>query len=99
MGSLGLQADSHSDVYNTKPFAYDASKAAVNAFTIHLAHELRDTPIKVNSAHPGWVQTEMGGEHAPMGVEEGAKTGVQLALLDANGPNGAYLHLGQPLPW
>jgi len=42
-----------------KVFSYDASKGGANAYTIHLAAELKDTPIKVNSAHPGWVKTEM----------------------------------------
>ena len=57
-----------------KPFGYDASKTALNAFTVHLAHALRDTNIKVNSAHPGWVKTDMGSDAAPMDVVEGAKT-------------------------
>jgi NAD(P)-dependent dehydrogenase (short-subunit alcohol dehydrogenase family) len=65
LGSLTLHADPKSPIYNAKSFAYDASKTALNAFTIHLAHELRDTPIKVNSAHPGWVKTDMGGDQAP----------------------------------
>ncbi len=46
--------------------AYDVSKSAVNAFTVHLAYELKDTKIRVNAAHPGWVKTEMGGEGATM---------------------------------
>ena len=80
-------------------FAYDVSKTALNAFTIHLAQELRGTAIKVNSAHPGWVQTEMGGSGAPVDVSEGAKTSVQLAILPDDGPTGGYFHLGKPLPW
>ena len=55
--------------------------------------------IKVNSAHPGWVKTDMGGEAAPMEVTDGAKTSVELALLGEDGPNGAYIHMGKPLPW
>ncbi len=98
-GSLTLQADPQSPVYDSKPFAYDASKVAVNAFTVHLAHALRESQIKVNSAHPGWVQTELGGGQAPMSLEDGAKTGVQLATLPADGPSGAYLHFSEPLPW
>ena len=39
-----------------KEFAYNASKTALNAYTIHLANELRETNIKVNSGHPGWVK-------------------------------------------
>ncbi|WP_414577979.1 SDR family oxidoreductase [Anabaena sp. CCY 9402-a] len=98
-GSLTLHADSNSPIYDSKPFAYNASKAAVNSFTVHLAHELRNTPVKVNSAHPGWVKTELGGEGAMMDIAEGAKTGVQLALLEDDGLSGGFFHLGQPVPW
>ncbi len=79
--------------------AYNVSKAAVNAFTVQLAYELKDTKIKVNAAHPGWVKTEMGGESAPMEIEDGAKTSVALATIGKDGPNGAYIHFGKPLPW
>jgi NAD(P)-dependent dehydrogenase (short-subunit alcohol dehydrogenase family) len=71
----------------------------LNAFTVHLAHELKDTKIKVNSAHPGWVKTDMGGEGAMLEVEAGAQTSVELATLQDSGPNGGYFHLGKPLPW
>jgi NAD(P)-dependent dehydrogenase (short-subunit alcohol dehydrogenase family) len=99
LGSLTLHATPGSPVYEAKTFAYDASKAALNAFTVHLAHELKDTKIKVNSAHPGWVKTDMGGEGAMLEVEVGAQTSVELATLQDSGPNGGYIHLGKPLPW
>jgi NAD(P)-dependent dehydrogenase (short-subunit alcohol dehydrogenase family) len=99
LGSLTLQADPNSPIYNAKSFAYDASKTALNAFTVHLAYELRDTKIKVNSAHPGWVKTDMGGDQAPMELSEGGKTSAALATLPDDGPSGGYFHLGQPLPW
>jgi NAD(P)-dependent dehydrogenase (short-subunit alcohol dehydrogenase family) len=99
LGSQTLHADPASPIYEAKSLSYDASKAALNSFTIHLAHELKDTKIKVNSAHPGWVKTDMGTDAAPMEIPEGGKTGVELALLGANGPNGGYFHLGKPLPW
>lgn len=99
LGSLSMHADPKSGIYHAKSFAYDASKTALNAFTIHLAYELRNTRVKVNSAHPGWVKTEMGGEQAPMKVEDGAKTSVALATLADDGPTGGYFHMGQPLPW
>ena len=99
LGSLTLHADPKSPIYNAKSFAYDASKTALNAFTIHLAYELRNTKIKVNSAHPGWVKTEMGGDQAPMELSEGSKTSVALATLPDNGPTGGYFHLGKPVPW
>ena len=99
LGSLTLHADPKSDIYDKKGFAYDASKTALNAFTVHLAQELRTTLIKVNSAHPGWVKTDMGGSSAPMELSEGGKTSVQLATLPDDGPTGGFFHLGQPLPW
>jgi NAD(P)-dependent dehydrogenase (short-subunit alcohol dehydrogenase family) len=99
LASNALHADPNSPIYNFKSFAYDASKSALNAFTTHLAWELRDTPIKVNSAHPGWVKTEMGTDAAPMEIPEGAKTSVELALIGADGPHGRFIHLGQELPW
>ena len=99
LGSNTLHADPNSPIANFKSFAYDASKSALNAYTIHLAWELKDTPIKVNAAHPGWVKTEMGTDAAPMEIPEGAKTSVALALLDADGPNGRFIHLGSELPW
>jgi len=99
MGSLALHSDPKSPIYGSKAFAYDASKSALNAFTIHLAHALRDSDIKVNSAHPGWVKTDMGTDAAPMDIVEGAKTSVALATLDENGPTGSYLHLGNTQPW
>src|SRR5882757_5545766 len=99
LGSQTLHATKGSFIYDAKTFAYDASKAALNSFTIHLAHELQGTKIKVNSAHPGWVKTEMGGEGAMLEIEVGAQTSVALATLPENGPNGGYIHLGETLPW
>jgi NAD(P)-dependent dehydrogenase (short-subunit alcohol dehydrogenase family) len=99
LGSLTLHADPNSEIAAVKTFAYNASKAALNAFTIHLAAELKNTNIKVNSAHPGWVKTEMGGDQAPMEIVDGAKTSVELALIGADGPNGRFIHMGKELPW
>jgi NAD(P)-dependent dehydrogenase (short-subunit alcohol dehydrogenase family) len=99
LGSNTLHSDPQSPIYDFKVAAYNVSKAAVNAYTVQLAYELRDTHIKVNAAHPGWVKTELGGEGATMELAEGAKTSVDLATLPADGPNGAYVHLGKPLPW
>lgn len=99
LGSLTLHASPESPIAPMKSMAYNASKAALNAYTIHLADALKDTKIKVNSAHPGWVKTEMGGEVAPMEIVDGAKTSVALATLGEDGPTGRYIHMGEELPW
>lgn len=99
LGSLTLHSMPNSPIDPAKGFAYNASKTALNAYTVHLAHELKDTPIKVNSAHPGWVKTELGGANAPMEVADSGKTSVRLATLDAFGPSGGFFHEADTLPW
>jgi NAD(P)-dependent dehydrogenase (short-subunit alcohol dehydrogenase family) len=98
LGSLTLHSNPEVGFGNFKAFAYNSSKTALNAFTVHLADALKDTQIKVNSAHPGEVKTDAnpGGS---LDVSEGAKTAVDLATLPADGANGGFFHLGHPLPW
>jgi NAD(P)-dependent dehydrogenase (short-subunit alcohol dehydrogenase family) len=99
LGSLAEHSDPYSTIYNVTVPAYDTSKAAVNLLTVELAHELRGTKIKVNAAHPGWVKTDMGGEMAPLELEEGAKTSVWLATLPDDGPTGGFFHLTVHMRW
>ncbi|HSI29593.1 MAG TPA: SDR family oxidoreductase [Methylophilus sp.] len=99
LGSQTLHSTPDSPIDVAKGLAYNASKTALNMFTIHLAHALKDTRIKVNSAHPGWVKTELGGPKAPMEISDSWKTSVRLATLDDNGPTGGYFHEDQALPW
>jgi NAD(P)-dependent dehydrogenase (short-subunit alcohol dehydrogenase family) len=99
LASLTLHSMPNSPIDPAKAFAYNASKTALNVYTIHLAHELRNTNIKVNSAHPGWVKTELGGANAPMEVADSGKTSIQLATLDNTGASGGFFHEGESLPW
>jgi NAD(P)-dependent dehydrogenase (short-subunit alcohol dehydrogenase family) len=98
LGSNALHADPTSPIWNFKVPAYDASKAALNSYVIHLAYELKDTPIKVNSVHPGSVVTDMN-VNGDLDLETGAKTSVDMATLPADGFTGKFVHLGQELPW
>ena len=98
LASLTEHSDPNSVIADVHALAYDASKTAVNAFTVHLAKILRDSSIKVNSAHPGSVKTDMN----PMGdlsVEDGARTAVTLAILGDDGPSGGFFYDGKALPW
>lgn len=99
LGSFGLHTDPASPIYGFKIPAYDASKSVVNSWTVHLAYELRDTPIKVNAIHPGYVQTDMNRGAGELTVADGAKSSVQMALLGDDGPSGTFTHLGKTLPW
>ena len=99
LSSLTLHSAKDSPISPAKEFAYNASKTALNAYTIHLAIELKDTKIKVNSGHPGWVKTELGGPNAPVEVEDSYKTSLRLALLDDDGPSGGLFHENEIIPW
>ncbi|NP_001169796.1 (+)-neomenthol dehydrogenase-like isoform 2 [Zea mays] len=72
---------------------YSISKLAVNAYTRLMARRLSDRPegqkIYINCFCPGWVKTAMTGWEGNVSAEEGADTGIWLALLpqetDTNG--------------
>jgi NAD(P)-dependent dehydrogenase (short-subunit alcohol dehydrogenase family) len=88
---------------------YQAAKTALNALTVLLAKELRGTRVKVNSASPGWVDTDggvpawlrtaMGGAGGAVPVEQGADTPVWLATLPDDGPTGGFFQQRQSIPW
>jgi NAD(P)-dependent dehydrogenase (short-subunit alcohol dehydrogenase family) len=98
LGSIAANADPASPIYGFKVPAYNVSKSAVNAWTVQLAHELRDTNIKVNAVHPGSVKTDMN-SHGELEVADGARTSVRMALLDDAGPNGGFVYFEDTLPW
>lgn len=98
-GSFGVHLDETHWLYALKPYAYSASKTALNQFTVFLANALSDSKIKVNAVNPGWVQTSIGSDQAPLTPEDGAKSGVAMALIDENGPTGTFSHSGEILPW
>ncbi|MFB6838019.1 SDR family oxidoreductase [Streptomyces sp. NPDC056361] len=102
LGSLTTHSDP--DSYASTPMfkslpAYSAAKSAVNSWTVHLAYELRDTPIKVNAVHPGYTRTDLNDGAGDLDVADGATSSVLMALLDADGPTGTYTHQGAPVPW
>ena len=99
LGSLAEGSDSNWPFYGVNTAAYNSSKSALNGLTVAFAKELRDTPIKINSACPGWVQTDLGGANAPRSLEEGPRIFVTLATLPADGPTGGFFDENGPLPW
>ena len=99
LGSLTLNSDPSSPFAAVKYLAYNTSKSAVNAITVQFAYELRDTPIKVNAADPGYVATDMNRHQGVRSVEQGAATPVRLATLPSSGPTGGYFNDEGPVPW
>jgi NAD(P)-dependent dehydrogenase (short-subunit alcohol dehydrogenase family) len=77
---------------------YRVSKAALNAVTRILSNELEEDGVKVNSACPGFVATDMGGPFgAKKTVEDGAAGIVWLATLPDDGPSGGFFRDGKPI--
>ena len=99
LGSLTQNSDPNWAFSAVKPLAYNSSKTALNAFTVILAHELKDTNIKVNSADPGYTATDLNGNSGTKTVAEGASIIVDLATLDENGATGSYFDDQGVLPW
>ena len=99
LGSLSQQSDPEHEFYHHKVFLYNASKTAVNALTVHLAYELRDTAIKVNSADPGFTATDLNGFQGTRTVEQAATVVVRLAELPKEGPTGGFFDENGVLPW
>ena len=99
LGSLTLHGDPDWEFYEVKPLAYNASKTALNAFTVILAHELKDTNIKVNSADPGFTATDLNGNQGYKTVEQGASIITDLAVLRESGATGSYFDDQGVLPW
>jgi len=97
LGSLTQISSGQAGAWATA--GYCSSKAALNMLTVVAAMQLKETRVKVNSAHPGWVKTDMGGKDAQLEVSEGAKTAVRLATLPDDGPTGGYFHMEKTIPW
>lgn len=78
--------------------AYRMSKAALNAATRIFALEASGD-VKVNAVCPGWVQTDMGGDHATRTIEEGIAGIVWAATLPGDGPTNGFFRDGRPIAW
>ena len=77
---------------------YRISKAGLNAVTRILSAELEGDGVKVNSACPGFVATDMGRSYgAAKPVDEGARGIVWLATLPDDGPSGGFFRDGRPI--
>lgn len=99
LGSLTQNSDPNYEYAQIKYLAYNSSKTALNAMTVQFAHELKDTPIKVNSADPGYVATDINNNNGTRTVQQGASTPVRLATLPADGPTGSFFDDNGVVPW
>jgi len=90
LGSLTLHSDPNWKYYQVKSAAYGPSKSALNAYTIVLAFELKDTKFKVNAVDPGYTATDFNHHNGPGTVEDAAARLVKYATIGQDGPTGGF---------
>ena len=90
LGSLTLHSDPTWKYYPYKAACYVSSKAALNAYTITLAYDLRELPFKVNAVDPGYTATDFNNHSGPGTVEDAAARVVKAATLGADGLTGQF---------
>ncbi len=93
MGSIADNVSGGMDLYR-------ASKAALNMLTrSFVANDVGKRPIAVLTMHPGWVRTAMGGEAAPLSVEESVR-GLADVIERDHAPGHRFVdYQGQTIPW
>jgi len=92
IGSLTLHNEPTWPYYaNANVFAvYSASKAALNMYSVTLAHELRDTLVKIRMVDPGYTKTDFNG-HQGLGTVKDAAMRIVNALKDSSRPTGSFI--------
>lgn len=90
LGSLTLHSDPTWKYFAIKGISYVSSKTALNAFTVTLAHELKDLAFKVNSIDPGYTATDFNHHSGSGSVESAASFIIKHTLVDENGPTGKF---------
>ncbi|MCG9708752.1 SDR family oxidoreductase [Pseudoalteromonas sp. Isolate3] len=93
---MGSIADNGSGGY----IGYRMSKAALNAASVSLAHELKDKKIAVGLFHPGFVQTQMVNFAGDISPETAAERLIKrIDELSLSNTGGFWHSNGETLPW
>ena len=90
LASLTLHNDPSWKYYKAKGGAYGPSKTALNAYTIALAFELRDTAFKINAVDPGFTASDFNQHRGTGSIPDAAARIVKYAIIDENGPTGQF---------
>ncbi len=81
-------------------YFYRASKTALNMEWSCLAKDLGPRGLICVALHPGWVQTDMGGEMAPLTIDQSVPAMVKTIAAFKPSDNGRYIQYdGAELPW
>src|SRR6185437_14828990 len=98
LGSLSVHSSTQNPNYAIYD-AYSSSKTALNAFTVMLANEFRNSNFKINSVTPGYTATNLNNFQGTQTVEQAAKTIVKYATMDNDVPTGKFLKEDGEVDW
>jgi NAD(P)-dependent dehydrogenase (short-subunit alcohol dehydrogenase family) len=97
--NISSEAGSFQNAYGGD-YPYALSKSALNMFSQQLRKYLAGDQVSVYAVHPGWIQTDMGGEKAPGTPEESAR-GI-LDIIEKKQKitgNSSFINTkGEPMP-
>lgn len=100
MGSIGSAENAWEQLAPFMAVGYSTSKAGLNMLTLIQSKTLASKGIAVAAAHPGWAKTDLGTQAAPMEIDEGASTVVDLVTIAREQfPHGQLQHKGKRIPW
>jgi len=99
LASLTLHQDPTWKYYPFKGLAYGPSKSALNAFTVALAFQLKETKFKVNCVTPGHTATDFNNYRGDKKPQDTCKTIAKYAMLDDGAPTGKFFNENGELPW
>ena len=94
-----MASDPTTSIYRHSAMGYQASKSAVNLFTVDLANDLQADHISVNAVNPGWVATDSPVGGGPKTVEEGVARTIELATASTNDVTGTFSDTDGIVPW
>ena len=98
LGSLTVHNNTQNPNYGIYD-AYSISKTALNAFTVMLANEFRNTKFKINSVTPGYTATDLNQFKGTKTAEQSAKVIVKYATIANDGPSGKYFKEDGEIDW
>ncbi len=83
-----------------RSYAYRASKTALNMFAISMKKECLEDNISFLILHPGWVKTRMGGDKAPVELEESVNGMMKLVENHKLEDSGKFMSFdGKEINW
>ncbi len=98
--TISSHMGSIADIQAIGSYYYRSSKAALNAAMKCLSIELKPKNIGVLLLHPGWVQTELGGQNAALTAKQSVKAMHEIIKHFSIKNTGDFIRYdGTPLPW